>query len=234
MRKVLTIFLILFIILSVFAEFIVPHLAESALQKEIVKRASSYDVQITLDSTPRALISLGRIGTVRGVLHDGQIGELQVSELTLEGEEVQLDLPMLISEQRLLLNSARRLELKGIVTEDNLKNLLSRKVDRLENLEVTMTPEEVKATANLKIMGRMADVDLTGILLADGGELYFRMKKLNIRNALFRHIEMDNYFGDIQITDPETLPFGFRFEEVTMQDGKTLVRAVRPNAANFE
>ena len=91
-----------------------------------------------------------------------------------------------------------------------------------------MTPEEVRASANLKIMGRNADVDMTGVLLVDKGELYFRMSKLNIRNVLFRHIEMDNYFGDIQITKPDTLPLGFRFEEVTMQDGKTLVKAVRP------
>ena len=229
MRKTLTIVLILFIILSVFAEIIIPQMAESTLQKGIMKQAASNDVQISLDSSPRALIALGSIGTIHGVLHDGQIGELQVSELTLDGEDVRIDLPMLISDNKLLLKSAKKLELHGIVTEDNLRELLSRKVERLENLEVRMTSEEVKATANLKIMGRMADVDLTGILLADGGELYFRMKKLNIRNALLRHIEMDNYFGDIQITKPETLPLGFRFEEVTMQDGKTMVTAVRPS-----
>ena len=103
MRKVLTIFLILFIILSVFAEIIIPRLAEGTLQKGIMKQAASNDVQISLDSSPRALICLGSIDTIRGVLHDGQIGELQVSELTLEGEDVQLDLPMLISEKKLLL-----------------------------------------------------------------------------------------------------------------------------------
>jgi len=228
LRKVLTIFLILFIILSVFAEILVPQWAESTLQKGIMNRTASNDVQISLDSSPRALICLGDIGTIRGVLHDGKIGELQVSELTLDGEGVRIDLPMLISDQKLLLKSAKKLEMHGIVTEDNLRELLSRKVERLENLEVKMTPEEVKATANIKFMGRMADVDLTGILLADNGDLYFRMKKLNIRNALLRHFQMDNYFGDIQITKPETLPLGFRFEEVTMQDGKTMVTAVRP------
>ncbi len=228
MRKVLTIFLILFIILGVFAEVILPNLVESALRKEIMEKAASNDVQLTLDSMPRALICLGDISTVRGVLHDGKIGELQVSEVTLEGEKVRVDIPALISEERFTMKSAGKMEMRGIVTEDNLRELLSRKVEQLENLEVTMTPEEVKATANIKIMGRMADVDLTGILLAEQGQLYFRMSRLSIRNALFRHIEMDNYFGDIQITKQETLPFGFRFEEVKMQDGKTLVTAVRP------
>ncbi len=228
MRKFLTIFLILFIILGVFVELVVPQIAEGTIQKEIMKKAASNDVQISLSSTPNALICLGNIDRVQGVLHDGRIGELSVSELTLDGEGVRIDLPTLISKNKLVLNSAKKLELNGIVTEDNLRELLSRKVEELENLEVKMTSEEVSASANLKIMGRTADVDLTGILLVDKGELYFRMNKLNIRNALFRNIEMDNYFGDIQITKPDTLPLGFRFEEVTMQDGKTFVKAVRP------
>ncbi len=228
LRKVLTIFLILFIILGVFVELVIPQLAEGTIQKEIMKKTASNDVQISLSSTPNALICLGSVDNVQGVLHNGKIGDMPVSQLTLDGEGVRLDLPKLLSDNKLVLKSAKKLELQGIVTEDDLRALLARKVEELENLEVKMTPEEVRASANLKIMGRNADVDMTGVLLVDKGELYFRMSKLNIRNALFRHIEMDNYFGDIQITKPDTLPLGFRFEEVTMQDGKTLVKAVRP------
>ena len=228
MRKILALLIILLALLGVFGEFVVPHLAEGMLQRELVQRAKTEDVQISLDATPRILIALGRVGTVHGVAHDGMIGDMQVSELTLDGEGIVFDLPALLSEGRIQMQSADKIVLRGIVTEDNLRALLASKVEQLENLEVQMTPEEIRATANVKIMGRMADVELTGVILADRGELYFNMNQLNIRNALLRRIHMENYFGDIQITKPGTLPQGLQFTDVKMQEGKALVTAEMP------
>lgn len=228
MRKILAILVILLALVGVFGEVIAPHLVEGVLRQELVKYAKTDDVQVSLDATPRALVSLGRAGTLHAVAHDGMIGEMQVSELTLDGEGIAIDLPALLSDGRIMLQSADKVALRGIVTEDNLRAFLSGKVEQLENLEVHMTPEEIRATANARIMGRMADVELTGVILAEDGELFFHMNRLNIRNALLRRISMENYFGDVQITKPGTLPQGLRFTDVKMQDGKALVTAEMP------
>ena len=62
MRKVLTIACILFIILGVLAELVVPRLAEEQLKDAIRTSAASNDVELSLDATPRFLVGLGRIG----------------------------------------------------------------------------------------------------------------------------------------------------------------------------
>lgn len=229
LRKGLTILGILFIILIVFGEVVVPQLAESALKAQLVQMASTRDVQVSLDAEPRAMIALGHIGKVQGVLHDGRIGELKVSELTLEGENIRVDMAAALRDKRLVLESSQRLELQGIVSEDDLKELLSRQVERLENLEVRMTPEGVHATANMKVFGRMADVELSGTFLVDDGNLYFHLNSLNLRNALLRKIQLDSLFTDIRITNNKTLPAGLRFDSVELLDGKAVVRAVRPD-----
>ena len=115
----------------------------------------------------------------------------------------------------------------GIISEDNLKNFLEKKVSHLDNLQLKINPESITATSNLTILGRNADLELSGIIIADGGDLYFRMTKLNAKNAILRHVHLDRFVGDIKIASADKLPIGLKFDSVELQEGQAMLSAVR-------
>ena len=225
LRKGLTILFILFIILIMFGEFILPTLVSSTLKTRLSERLATHDVMVSMSSSPNLLISLGRADRLRVIAHSAKLGEIYVEELSAEGEGVRIDMPALLRDGVLRLQSADKLELKGIVTELNLKELISRRVDKLENVQVKITPQDVLVTANAKVFGRMVDIEMTGMVLEDSGSLYFRMTKLNVKNAFPGKLSLDSLFGDIQIVKPDKLPLGAKFEQVEMQDGKVILSA---------
>lgn len=225
MRKSLTILGIVLIILFVFAEFVVPNIAAATLTTRIKEAVKTDDVQLNLASAPNFLITLGRIDDVTALARDAKLGEIYVSELTLDGKNVSLAMPDLIADGRIAVKSADKLELKGIVSEENLRELISRKIDRLENVHVSIDKEQVLITAEIKIFGKMAEAELAGIVLEDNGSLYFRMTRLNMKNALLGKLNLDNLFGDILLVGAERLPPDTKFDDVSMQDGHVTVTA---------
>lgn len=227
LRKGLTILGILFIILTMFGEFILPNLLASTLQKHLSERLATHDVVVNLSSAPNFMTAAGHVDHLRVIAHSAKLGEIYVDELLAEGEGVRVDIPRLVSDGVLEIRSTDQLALRGIVTELNLKELISRRVEKLENVQVKITPEAVLVTANIKVFGRMADAEMTGVVLEDSGALYFRMTKLQVKNVFPGKLSLDNFFGDIQIVKPDKLPLGAKFEQVEMQDGKVMISAGR-------
>ena len=58
--------------------------------------------------------------------------------------------------------SNKELKLTGTVSAESLRDLLARRVDKLDNIEVALDEEGVHATAQAKIFGRKADILLEG------------------------------------------------------------------------
>lgn len=236
MRKGLTILAVLFIILTVFGEFILPDLLASTLQKRLTDRLATRDVVVNLSSSPNAMAALGRVDHLQIIAHSAKLGEIYVEELTAEGGGVRVNMPALVKDGVFEIQSAEELTLRGIVTELNLKELISRRVEKLENVQVKITPEEVLVTANIKVFGRTVDAEMTGLVLEDSGSLYFRMTRLQVKNVFPGKLSLDNFFGDIQIVKPDRLPLGAEFEQVEMQEGRVLISAGRkgPQEQNGE
>ncbi len=208
------------------------------LKTKIAELTYSQEVDLSLDSSPRFLIATGQVDEIHGEVKNGKIGELETTDLTLDGKNVNVDMTMLLFKDKAndsgkrrqvedYLKSIGRVEMTGVVSEDNLKHFLEQKVSQLENLELKMTPKEVTATSNVKIMGRSADIELSGIIIADEGDLYFRMTRLNVKNALLRHVQLDRFFGDIKIVSADKLPIGLKFDNVELQDGQAILTAIR-------
>ena len=206
------------------------------LKEKVLSATAAQAVELSLSSSPNARIALGEIDKLHCTATDGKIGELFIKEMTLDGEKIKLDVPEIlfpdkeISSQEhfnKILISADKLELNGIVNEENLKEFLMSKADKIDNLELKISPEEVSATGQVKIIGRTADVELAGVIIADEGDLYFRMTRLNVRNAILRHVQLDRFLGDIKIIERDKLPMGLTFHSVELREGEALLSAAR-------
>ncbi len=235
MKKFLALIAVLAIILFGLLEIVLPKVLTGVLKDQVSEITAAQETDLEVNSSPYAKIAFGEIDGLHCSTGAGRIGDLDVRSMSLDGEKIMLDIPeILFPSQDLsshehankILRSAGKLELKGVVGEDDLKSFLERKVDKLQNLEIKMTAQEITASANLKILGRNADVDLAGIIIADEGDLYFRMTRLNVKNALLRHVQLDKFFGDLKITDRVNLPLNLKFDSVELRDGEALVVAV--------
>ena len=236
MNKFLAALLILAIVLIAAFEIILPRTVSSILKDQVIKSTHAQEVEISLESSPNAKIALGQVDKIHASASAGEIGDVEFNALTLDGEKISVDVQELLfpsqnltAKQRTekILKSAEHVELNGIVTQDGLKNFIEKKVDQLDDAEIKITPQEVTAKGQIKFMGKTADVDIAGSFFLDDDDIYFRATRLNVKNTLVRHVQIDRYLGDIKILQSETLPLNLKFSSVQMRDGDILITAVR-------
>lgn len=234
MKKFLIFMAVLLLILVGLLELILPKTLSAVLEEQVTNLTGAQEVDLNLSSSPNFKIIAGDIDKVHGTASLGKINDIDFKELSVDGEKLQLDVfeilfptENLSSQDRTnkILKSIDKLELHGIITAEDLKNFIAKKVDRFDNSEVKISPEGISATGQIKIMGRMADVDLAGIFIADGGDIYFRGTNLNLKNSLLRHVQLDRFLGDMKILDSENLPLNLQYDSVELREGEILITA---------
>ncbi len=229
MRKGLTILGALFIIIIVFSETLLPWLASATLQTRMNQRLSTSDAQVAVDSRPGILLLGGQVQQLHAVAHQAKVGQVYFREISMSGENVQLRVGDLLQAGKVALQSADKLLLKGVVDEENLQEALTRKLDKVENVQVSITPDRVLVTANTKLMGRMVDIELEGNVIEDSGSLYFQMTHLAFKNSRIGTAKLGDLFGNIQLAPPGRLPMGLNIRDVQQTKGAIVITATRDN-----
>lgn len=236
MKKIFVAILVFVVVIAAALEIILPSVVNNILKEQISRSTHAQDVALNIYSVPNAKIVIGQVDEVHGTATAGEIGDVEFQALTLDANNVNVDVMELLfpsdtlnAKQRTdkILKSAGNVELSGIVTADGLKNFIEKKVDQLDSAQIKITPQEVTATGQVKIMGTKADVDIAGSFILDDGDIYFHVTGLNVRNALVRHLQMDRFLGDLKILRSEQLPVGLKFSGVQMRDGDVLITAKR-------
>jgi hypothetical protein len=170
------------------------------------------------------MLLLGRADTMAVTVKDGQVGQLRVREMSLDGRKTELDMTS-FAKGRLALNSAEALSLTAMFDENGLREALARKISKADNVEVHITDENVLVTADANLLGRKAQVALVGHIVADDGTLYFETEQFDIQNSPFGTARLGDTLGRIPLVKPEQLPLSMRVVSVTQQEGSVIVRA---------
>ena len=236
MKKFLAVIVVLLIAFGAFIQFAAPKALTNYLRDRVAYLTGAQEVTLLLDSLPNAKISLGYVDNLRCTADDATIGDLNLKKANLEGTSLHINLKELLfptdgisreEHTNRCLQSAGTLELSGVITADSLRNFLAEKVDRLEDPQVTMSPEGITAAAKVKIFGRDADVQIGGQIIARDGDLFFQINQLNVENAILRRINLDKFLGDFNLTQSVKMPFGLQFRTVEMRQGEAFVKATR-------
>jgi len=238
MKKILAFIVVLLIAVGAFVQFAVPKALTNYLKGKVTEATQAQEVVLTLDALPAAKIALGYVDKIHCTAADATIGELNLKQAELDGTAIHINIKELLmptegisreEHTNLCLNSAGSLELSGVITADSLRNFLVQKTDGkgLKDLDVTMTPEDIKASGKVKIFGREADVEIGGQIIARDGDLYFQMNHINVENAILRRVNLDKFLHDFNLTEQVKMPFGMQFRNVEMRDGETFVKATR-------
>ena len=225
LRKGLTIAGALFIIIIVFSETVLPWLAQETLQTRMSERLATHDTQVSVDSRPGILLAMGVAQHVHGVAHQAKVGQVYFRELSLTGENVRLNVGDLLTAGKVAMKSADELTLTGSIDEENLREVLARKLDKVGNVQVTIEPAGIMVTANAKIFGRTVDIDLEGNVVEDAGSLYFQMTHLALKNSRLGTAKLNDMFGNIQLAAPGRLPMEMQFQSVRQTRGAIVITA---------
>lgn len=211
----------------VFCEGMLPGIAQRNLQHKVAALTQAESTEVTLETSPALLLLMGQADHVDIRAENALLGQVRVSELSLTGDNVGFDFGNLDAQDGSAVRRADRLNLQAVVSADNLKDLIQRKVDKIENIDVTISPEKITVTGQAKIMGRMADIRIEGTVLEENSSIYFRMSSLSIKNAIVGKAVLGNFFGDILLTNLHALPFKAELDDVVQKDGEVVITASR-------
>lgn len=223
----LTIVSAIIIILIVFSQWLLPGLVGKQAEAMLNSRLQTEPSKVSLATQPGILLLAGRIDNVEATAENAVLGQLRVSSLALEGENVEVDVRSLVAEQRLQVRSADKLVLHATVKASDLAAVLAKKVDKLKDVEVDIKPAGVQIKGSIPLAGRTVEVNIEGAIMAKDGGLYFHMRQVQIRNAVLGQSLIAGLFDDILLTDLRTSPFQLEAAEVIQKNGEISIMLQR-------
>lgn len=229
MRKILTILGLLLILLVGLSQILLPTIAEKTLASRLSAALKTDRVTAEVSGASALLLPFGHIGHVELAAENAMLGEVRAARVTLVGDGVDLPIDRL-TQGEFFVRRADYLRIDAQVTAEDLADLLRRKVDRAQNVTVEITPELVLMNGQVKIFGQTADIHIEGKVLEENNSIWFRMTRLDIKNALLGRAVTGNFFGDIELVDFARLHLPVELDTVRQGTGEVLLSASRHGA----
>lgn len=234
MGKRISILIGIVVLAAAFCQLLLPGIIGGNLANRIKEAARAENVTANVRAMPGFMLLAGQMDNLDVVVDNAWLGDIQVSRLTLHGENLQVDYSALDSRDGSAIQSADNLELTGVITQQALQDMLVKKMEKVDNLHVQMDTDKISATGKVKLLGRMADITLEGKVLPENGGLYFHMTRLDIRNAVLGQAVLGNFFGDILIFDLYNSPIRAEIDDVQQQAGQVTIKAVRKEGNSLQ
>lgn len=234
MGKRISILIGIVVLAVAFCQLLLPGIIGGNLANRIKEAARAENVTANVRAMPGFMLLAGQMDNLDVVVDNAWLGDIQVSRLTLHGENLQVDYSALDSRDGSAIQSADNLELTGVITQQALQDMLVKKMEKVDNLHVQMDADKISATGQVKLLGRMADITLEGKVLPENGGLYFHMTRLDIRNAVLGQAVLGNFFGDILIFDLYNSPIRAEIDDVQQQAGQVTIKAVRKEGNSLQ
>ncbi len=234
MGKRISILIGIVVLAAAFCQLLLPGIIGGNLANSIKEAARAENVTANVRAMPGFMLLAGQMDNLDVVVDNAWLGDIQVSRLTLHGENLQVDYSALDSRDGSAIQSADNLELTGVITQQALQDMLVKKMEKVDNLHVQMDTDKISATGQVKLLGRMADITLEGKVLPENGGLYFHMTRLDIRNAVLGQAVLGNFFGDILIFDLYNSPIRAEIDDVQQQAGQVTIKAVRKEGNSLQ
>lgn len=182
--------------------------------------AQAENAQVAIEAMPAAKLLIGKMDTLSISAQSALVGQIRVDNLDLQGKNVQVNMNDLLFSKKLRFDAAKSLVLKGTIKEDALVAALQKKVDKLKDVEVEITPDAVQIQGNVPLAGRKIEVSIEGTIRAQDGGIYFHMRKTSIHNAILGKAVLGSLFEDIMLADLRTSPFQLEATDVVQKNGE--------------
>ena len=225
MRKLLIGLILVVVIALAGATYILPTYISNQISGHIERSLQTDSVSANIETSPSFMMLFGQVDNIDIEATNIKLDKVNLNELSLKGENIEISVQDLLLARRLVINSADNLTITGLIDENNLAQLLAKEVDKISDITVKITPDNVEATGKISFLGQEATINVKGIIVVEGKNLLFRITDANTENRLFGKIGI-SFTKDIFLVSTDKLPLeGAKFTRVEQQNGQVLIEA---------
>ena len=225
MRKLLIGLILVVVIALAGATYILPTYISNQISGRIERSLQTDSVSANIETSPSFMMLFGQVDNIDIEATNIKLDKVNLNELSLKGENIEISVQDLLLARRLVINSADNLTITGLIDENNLAQLLAKEVDKISDIAVKITPDNVEATGKISFLGQEATINVKGIIVVEGKNLLFRITDANTENRLFGKIGI-SFTKDIFLVSTVNLPLaGAKFTRVEQQNGQVLIEA---------
>lgn len=225
MRKLLIGLILVVVIALAGATYILPTYISNQISGRIERSLQTDSVSANIETSPSFMMLFGQVDNIDIEATNIKLDKVNLNELSLKGENIEISVQDLLLARRLVINSADNLTITGLINENNLAQLLAKEVDKISDIAVKITPDNVEATGKISFLGQEATINVKGIIVVEGKNLLFRITDANTENRLFGKIGI-SFTKDIFLVSTDKLPLeGAKFTRVEQQNGQVLIEA---------
>ncbi|MBM6747975.1 DUF2993 domain-containing protein [Megamonas rupellensis] len=225
MRKLLIALILVVVIALAGATYILPTYISNQISGRIERSLQTDSVSANIETSPSFMMLFGQVDNIDIEATNIKLDKVNLNELSLKGENIEISVQDLLLARRLVINSADNLTITGLIDENNLAQLLAKEVDKISDIAVKITPDNVEATGKISFLGQEATINVKGIIVVEGKNLLFRITDANTENRLFGKIGI-SFTKDIFLVSTDKLPLeGAKFTRVEQQNGQVLIEA---------
>lgn len=225
MRKLLIGLILVVVIALAGATYILPTYISNQISGRIERSLQTDSVNANIETSPSFMMLFGQVDNIDIEATNIKLDKVNLNELSLKGENIEISVQDLLLARRLVINSADNLTITGLIDENNLAQLLAKEVDKISDIAVKITPDNVEATGKISFLGQEATINVKGIIVVEGKNLLFRITDANTENRLFGKIGI-SFTKDIFVVSTDKLPLeGAKFTRVEQQNGQVLIEA---------
>lgn len=225
MRKLLIGLILVVVVALAGATYILPTYISNQISGRIERSLQTDSVSANIETSPSFMMLFGQVDNIDIEATNIKLDKVNLNELSLKGENIEIGVQDLLLARRLVINSADNLTITGLIDENNLAQLLTKEVDKISDIAVKITPDNVEATGKISFLGQEATINVKGIIVVEGKNLLFRITDANTENRLFGKIGI-SFTKDIFLVSTDKLPLeGAKFTRVEQQNGQVLIEA---------
>ena len=225
MRKILIGLILVVVIALAGVTYILPTYISNQISGRIERSLQTDSVSANIETSPSFMMLFGQVDNIDIEATNIKLDKVNLNELSLKGENIEISVQDLLLARRLVINSADNLTITGLIDENNLAQLLAKEVDKISDIAVKITPDNVEATGKISFLGQEATINVKGIIVVEGKNLLFRITDANTENRLFGKIGI-SFTKDIFLVSTDKLPLeGAKFTRVEQQNGQVLIEA---------
>ena len=225
MRKLLIGLILVVVIALAGVTYILPTYISNQISGRIERSLQTDSVSANIETSPSFMMLFGQVDNIDIEATNIKLDKVNLNELSLKGENIEISVQDLLLARRLVINSADNLTITGLIDENNLAQLLAKEVDKISDIAVKITPDNVEATGKISFLGQEATINVKGIIVVEGKNLLFRITDANTENRLFGKMGI-SFTKDIFLVSTDKLPLeGAKFTRVEQQNGQVLIEA---------
>lgn len=182
MRKLLIGLILVVVIALAGATYILPTYISNQISGRIERSLQTDSVNANIETSPSFMMLFGQVDNIDIEATNIKLDKVNLNELSLKGENIEISVQDLLLARRLVINSADNLTITGLIDENNLAQLLAKEVDKISDIAVKITPDNVEATGKISFLGQEATINVKGIIVVEG-KIYFSALQMLIQKT---------------------------------------------------